>query len=418
MLFILIYVVLVIVRPQEYPGIVEQQLPLLPAALICALIAWGISKHKSLREPQYPLLLAFLAIMMISEVFNGWAGGAAEQLSQFAPTVAAFVLLSNASWTQRRVLIVMAVMTLCACVLAAHSVQQATTGMGWTETPPQEDGRIQYIGIFSDPNDIGLLFVSVLPMAFYLSSRGGLLGLLRLFWLAAAALLLYGVYLTSSRGALLAVVFMAGVFVWLRRGMVTAALIGVGALGGISLLPSRLQEIDASESSAAGRVDAWYEGLQMFQSQPIFGVGAGNFADYNELTAHNSFVLVLAETGIVGFTVWMAFVGYCFWMMYTLYRHQPELPDAASEASWNVERALGGTLLVALCGFFAAAFFLSRSYVIILYFTAALVVGEYTGARRRFPSLPEFRLSNDIGRWLIVSIVSVIVLYIVVRALL
>ncbi len=418
MLFILIYIALVIVRPQEYPGLVEAQLPLLPVALVCAVTAWAVSSHKSLRAPQYLLLVAFLGVAMLSEVVNGWAGGAIEEFSRFAPSVAAFVVLANASWTRRRVVTAMAVMTLCACVLAADGVQQAHTEVGWTGMPTEPGGRIQYLGIFNDPNDLGLLFVGVLPMAFYLSSQGGLLGLLRLFWLAAATLLLYGIYLTSSRGALVAVAFMAGTWVWMRRGLVTAAIIGGIGLSGMTLLPSRLQDIDASESSAAGRVDAWYEGLQMFQSQPLFGVGAGNFSDYNQLTAHNSFVLVLAETGIIGFTIWMAFVGYCFWMMFTLYHHNPDLADTKAAAAWRLERALGATLLIALCGFFAAAFFLSRSYVIILYFITALTVGEYAGARQRFPSLPEFRLWHDVGRWLIVSIVGIIALYVTVRVLL
>jgi len=419
MFFILIYIALVIVRPQEYPGLVEAGLPILSVALIVALLAWGISGRKSFAEPQYPLLLAFLAAVMFSEVANGWIGGALEQFWLFGPAVATFILLANALFTQQRVLIAMVTLVLCACVLAVHGVEQVETGIGWTGMPlVQDDGRIQYVGIFSDPNDLGLLFVSVLPMAFYLSSRGGLLGLARLFWLAAAALLLYGVYLTNSRGALLAVAALAGVWLWLRRGIVTAVVIGGLGLVGMTMLPSRLQDLDASESSAAGRVDAWYEGMQMFFSQPLFGVGAGNFTEHNYLTAHNSFVLVLAETGFVGFTIWLAFVGYCFRMMLTLYRHQPPLPDPVAEQSWNTERAIAGTMLLALCGFFAAAFFLSRSYTVVLYLLAALVVGEYSGARARFPSLPEFKLGRDAHRWPLIAIASIILLYIIIRVLL
>jgi len=419
MLFILIYLVLVIIRPQEYPGVVELELPLLSVALVVALIAWGISGRKKFDEPQYPLLFAFLAVVMFSQVVNGWAGGALKQFWQFGPAVAAFVLLASAVRTERQMVVAMATFVLSACVLAIHGVEQVQLGIGWTGMPlVQEDGRIQYVGIFSDPNDLGLLFVAVLPMAFYLSSRGGLVGLARLFWLATAALLLYGIYLTNSRGALLAVAAVVAVWLWLRRGIVTALVVGGVGLVGMTLLPSRLQELDASESSAAGRVDAWYEGMQMFLSQPLFGVGAGNFTEHNYLTAHNSFVLVLAETGFIGFTIWLAFVGYCFRMMLTLYRHQPPLPDRAAEQAWASERRIAATLFLVLCGFFAAAFFLSRSYVIILYLVAALVVGEYSGARERFPSLPEFNLGREAGRWLMIAIGSIVLLYLIIRILL
>jgi hypothetical protein len=61
-----------------------------------------------------------------------------------------------------------------------------------------------------------------------------------------------------------------------------------------------------SDASTAGRVDAWYAGLQMFKSAPLFGIGFGRFADSYERTAHNSFVLCLAELGIVGSTILVA----------------------------------------------------------------------------------------------------------------
>ncbi len=228
----------------------------------------------------------------------------------------AFVLLANALTTQARMIATMRVLVLCSFVLAMHGALQVekrhrldrhAAGAGRTHPVHR---------IFSDPNDLGLYFVSVLPMAFYLSKRGGLLGLAKLFWLAGAALLLYGVYLTNSRGALLAVALMAGVWLWLRRGLVIAALFGGIGLAAMMALPSRLQELDASEESAAGRVDAWYEGLQMFQEQPVFGVGAGNFTEPS-LSDRAQFIRAGARRDrFRRYTIWFAFVGYGFWMMF------------------------------------------------------------------------------------------------------
>ena len=267
---ILVYVALVIVRPQEYPGMVDSAASILPITLIAALLAWLASSPKRFAEPQYALIGAFLLTVMASELANGWAGGALQQLTQFGPTVAAFVILANALTTQKRLVITFVVFVLCSAILAVHGVEQKANGIGWTGMPlVQDDGRIQYVGIFSDPNDLGLLFVAALPMAVYLSSRGGLLGLARLIWLSLAGLLVYGVYLTNSRGAMLAVAAIVGVWLWLRRGLVTAAIVGGIGLAGIMMLPTRLQELDAGEESAAGRVDAWYVGIHLFMSQPV-----------------------------------------------------------------------------------------------------------------------------------------------------
>jgi O-antigen ligase len=413
---ILIYLILTIVRPQDYiQGLAS--VPLLPVVLVLAFLSWLASSAKNCAAPQFLILPAFLMVLMISQAINGWAGGALYELVQFAPTVIAFFILATSCTTQRRVTIAMKVFVLCSMVLALHGVEQIQTGVGWTGIPLIDDGRIQYVGIFNDPNDLGLLFAATLPMAFFLRRGAGFLA--RLFWLAGGLLLLYGIYLTNSRGAMLAVLVIAGAYVWHHRGMLTAGALGVVGLACMEMLSSRMQELDAGEESAAGRVDAWYAGMQMFLSHPLFGVGANNFTDYNNLTAHNSFVLVLAETGFVGFLLWLAFVGYSFRMMMVLLRYKPA-PASATEQAGLAEdqRATALTLLLSMCGMFAAAFFLSRSYMIVLYLFIAVVVGYYGGARERLPDLPGFNFSRDWWRWVPTTMGSIAGLYVLVAVLL
>jgi putative inorganic carbon (hco3(-)) transporter len=416
--FIMVYVVLVVIRPQDYPQFADDAPPVLPIVLAIALISWMISRDKSFAAPQYPLLAAFTVALMLSEAFNGWVGGMIDQLRLFGPTALSFLLLANVTTSVRRVRIAMAVFAICAAVLAAHGIQQAQLGVGWTGEELSQGTRIQYVGIFEDPNDLGLLFVMCVPMALYLSGRGGLMGLRRLFWLLATVALLWGIFLTNSRGAFVAIALSVALFVWYRKGAIAAGFLGGGFLVAMMALPSRMQDLEVSEESAFGRVDAWSEGFQMFMGQPILGVGAGNFTEYNALTAHNSFVLVLAETGVVGYVLWFLFVTYGFRMTLAVLRHKPEHVEASTISAWNTERALATTLLLAQAGFFAAAFFLSRSYVILLYMLAALVVGWYTGARERWSDLPPFELSRDLVRWPLFALGSIVVLYLIVKVLL
>jgi putative inorganic carbon (hco3(-)) transporter len=437
----MLYLLLVLIRPQDYPALVDSVgLPLQPIMLITAAGFWLLSPRKDFDAPQYPILLMFFGVMLLSHVFNGWIGGAIEQIGKFAPVVLAFVVFANGLDRRSRVLKIMATFALCAAVLAVHGIEQQQTGLGWTGVELSQGTRIQYVGIFNDPNDLGLLFVACIPMAAYLSSRGGLLGLRRLFWLVITGVLVYGVYLTDSRGALLALLAVMGVHVWQRKGVFVAGTLGAMAVAVLLALPSRFSEIDAEEESAQGRIESWYEGLQMFQGHPVFGVGPDMYTDYNPLTAHNSFVLILAETGIIGYTLWLAFVVYCFRMMWTGSRPQPmpawdELGDRDPEAD-DIEmdfiemdfealdarieegRAISMTLLLSLIGFFIAAFFLSRSYVIILYLLTALVVAHYADIRRDDPDLPRYLLADDALLWPAVGVGSAIFLYIVVKVLL
>jgi putative inorganic carbon (hco3(-)) transporter len=417
-LFITLYLLLVLLRPQDYPQFAGLGVPILPLALMAAAGAWIFSREKRFDAPQYLLLVMFYLSTCLSLIVFGWFGGAQQQFAEFLPTVIAFVLLANAVDTPARTRKTMALFVLCACVMAVHGIDQSIDGVGWTGQETVMDGRIQYVGIFSDPNDLGMLFVMSMPMALYLGTRGGLMGLRRLFWFAACALLFYGIYLTNSRGALLSVVTMTAAYLWIRKGPVFGGVLAAGALVMLKLMPSRLDELDVSESSASGRVDAWYEGMQMFIWKPLFGVGTGRFTDYHHLTAHNSIILVLAENGIIGFLFWFVFVGYCFWMMARLIRHDPELQDEADADDWAEARAKAIALMVALTGFFTAAFFLSRSYVILLYLLAALVVAHFSNVRERFPSVKGMRLSNDLVRWAILTPAAVVAFYLILKVLL
>lgn len=425
--FMMVYLVLVIIRPQDYPAVIDSPgAPWQPIALILAAVFWMFSARKSFAAPQYLLLPVFLLVAMISKIVNGWPGGALFVFVFFAPVLMAFVLLANAADTRSRLRTVMAVFVACATVLSVHGIEQSMTGIGWTGVGMSQETRIQYVGIFNDPNDLGMLFIMCLPMAIYLGSRGGLLGLRRLLWWGMAAVLVYGIFLTDSRGTMLALVAILGVYVWQKRGLVMAGLLAAGAMGGLIAMPSRMQELDASEASAAGRIDSWYEGIQMFIGNPLFGVGAGGYTDVNPLTAHNSFVLVLAEMGIIGFTLWLAIVGYSFKMTLSMLKRgddimddvPAEIPDETVVSEWRDDRALTLTLLLSLSGFFVAAFFLSRSYVVILYLLVALVVANYVRLRETYASLPVFSLDKDLVRWPIYSVLWVVGLFVMVKVLL
>ena len=472
-LLILVYLGFAIIRPQDYlPGM--SGMPVMSVTLMLAFGGWLLRGARTSGAPQFLLLPLFVLIAMISMVVNGWSGGVGTVLDQMVPPLIVFFVLASTIDDQRRTAATFTVIGLCAMVLALHGVQQASQGVGWTGMSIGEDGRIRYVGIFNDPNDLGLLFVMTLPMLFCLAARADFLG--RWFWRAGIVLLLAGVYLTKSRGTQLAVLVMGAVWLWQKRGLFTAGALSFAGLVGLMLLPStRMNDLDPDEESAFGRVDAWYQGFDMFRTHPLFGVGFGNFTDYNTLTAHNSLMLVLAETGFLGFVTWLAFIGYGFWMMWRLLHLQSGLAQAvqataravatarpqarlalvralpagtdaeqrrqaivrrpaiamagtgtavehaigaAADRQARDEQALSLALFCALCGFFTAAFFLSRSYNIMLYTLVAIVVGHYASMRKRHDTLPRFTLSTSGWRWLPISLAIIMVLYVLVAVLL
>src|SRR5699024_9326935 len=136
------YLMLVLVRPQEYPQLADLGIPLLPIALVMALLAWLFSRHKRFDEPQYLILPVFVLMTSGSIALNGWVGGALDQFTLFAPSLVAFVVLANTTTTPRRMVWVIVLFTASAVLMAAHGVGQKADGVGWTGMPLVDDGRI------------------------------------------------------------------------------------------------------------------------------------------------------------------------------------------------------------------------------------------------------------------------------------
>ena len=136
--------------------------------------------------------------------------------------------------------------------------------------------------------------------------------------------------LTQSRGAWIAFV-VASVFLFAvawRRGWISAKLPVAIALGtAIMLAPvyhivgSRLSQSD--EGAAASRIPLIKMGVRVIADNPVVGVGSGNShlallqqsgtLPYRQewfYMVHNQYVLVGAETGLVGLIFFLGFLGY------------------------------------------------------------------------------------------------------------
>ena len=252
---------------------------------------------------------------------------------------------------------------------------------------PREIPRIRALGFMHDPNDLAVGMIVAL----------GLIGgawrpswkLQHVLLAAAAGALVYGIYLTRSRGGALALVVVVWRFAARRIGPVPALalllLLGAGVVaqdfGGRSLST----ELD---ESASERVVAWTEGFEMLKMQPVLGVGYGRFVDFHTLTAHNSLVLCFAETGLVGCFFWVGLV------VITLLELQGLKVLPASDTFDEGAGQYAEALQLALIGFLTAAFFLSRTFVPTLYLIvglsaalAAIVRDE--GTTISLPALPE-----------------------------
>jgi O-antigen ligase len=226
--------------------------------------------------------------------------------------------------------------------------------------------RIQGIGIFSDPNDLALALVIVLPYLFLkLVERAKP-------WekiLAAAAMLVlvYALYLTSSRGGMLAFGVLMLILFSRRYGILPGIILGSVLMFAVFVVVPRMMTISMDEASSYGRVEAWGLGLDLFEQFPFFGVGTGSFTEYHFRTAHNSFVLCAAELGVFGLLPWIM-------LIYLSIKNNHFVSRNTTEAHMEEVLIYADTIRYGLIAFVLGAYFLSRTYSELLFVLIGLSV--------------------------------------------
>jgi O-antigen ligase len=153
-------------------------------------------------------------------------------------------------------------------------------------------------------------------------------GAWRKYFGVCAAIIFVADLLTFSRGGYVGLIFGVGTFFLLlifRNAEWEKQLIKIGA-GGIvivailiSPLGTRLfSSFSSDDGSKIERVRLWQEAIELIALRPIIGAGLGNYpllvkpsADYREpFYAHNLFLDIALETGIVGFFFFLSFLFY------------------------------------------------------------------------------------------------------------
>jgi len=180
------------------------------------------------------------------------------------------------------------------------------TGAGFGGTEAYQ-GRIQAVGIFSDPNDLALIINTVLPLVvlWLLQSRSLLV---RFYAVGVIIIFVYAIFLTASRGGLLCLGLMAILVGMKKFGKFVGVGAGLAIMAALVVLGPRMNTISTEEASSYGRLEAWVLGMSLFKGSPFFGVGFGNFMEYHFRTAHNSFVLCCSELGLFGLYPWLMLI--------------------------------------------------------------------------------------------------------------
>jgi hypothetical protein len=239
------------------------------------------------------------------------------------------------------------------------------------------EGRVRYRGIMEDPNELAMALSVALAFGFALfQARRTLSRAL----LATGALALFGLctIFTKSRSGQLAFLGVMGTYLLRRLGWVgiaAAALLGapVMLLGG--------RDDAGADQSTMERIECWATAIDMFRGSPIWGVGKTQFTEHHYLTAHNSFMLALGETGLPGLFLFTTVIYLAFKASLTSSR------DAVTADA--PARVWGNAMFASLCAMIISAFFLSQTDRVVVWTMVGMAGGLASAARARDP---EWRL--------------------------
>jgi hypothetical protein len=254
------------------------------------------------------------------------------------------------------------------------------------------DGRVRYRGELHDPNEVSLAICAgalSLLIAFALRKRRSFGAVV--CW-SGVAIVVWTVFMTQSRGGLVAALLVPGVYLLRRYGLKAAIPAGLVALP-VVMLGGRSGE--AADVSTTLRYEAWAAGLDMFKHSPIFGVGARQFTDHNYLTAHNAYVLTLSELGLPGMILFVTVIYLSVKALVVGLRELRGVPEAEVATVW------GMALLASMAGILFQINTLSFAYHSVLWIFFGLV-GAWCSAVRYHR--PDFQVRMTWRDLIIVSL--------------
>ena len=230
------------------------------------------------------------------------------------------------------------------------------------------------LGPSNDPNYEALSLVLTVPLAIWLAQYEG-----RDLWKwvgrICSPILAFAVFVSQSRGGLLALFVMAAL-AWVnsRRKKRLAILLVAAAASMFAIAPGemleRIQQIQfqgeaksGPEASTRERIELARAGIHMMEAHPVLGVGMGQFKlvefHYNPVldnfkVAHNTYVQLGAEGGVPTLALYLAILT----LSLATCRRAQKLPGLPEDIA-----ALALSFQIGLIGIVVAEVFLTATYV-------------------------------------------------------
>ena len=376
------------------------KIPLMLALASLTALGWHFVLTKSIQPyltNQLHWFIGFFVIVTVGLVFSTNRGMA---ISAYTGSYAKIAIMVFAiAWlvrSKREFAITNIMIVICGILIAIVALQNKANGIGLVEGTRVTIGR-SFGSILGDPNDLALVLSFPISFAAGLALTKGLNRGVRLLGLVGFFLIASAIIATQSRGGLLAILAVGGVFA-LAKIKSKLLIISLGAVAGIALLAmagisgrsSGGAAEEGVDASAAGRLYAWEAAFNMANTHPLTGVGLDNFTvsyffysnhwDGMNHAVHSTGFGVLAETGYIGLCVFIVMVYKTVTAMKSLVKAlEPSYlaGQCPAELFCSAQAILAG-----LAGFCISGTFLTQGFTWPIYILLALSIAIQTATKR------------------------------------
>jgi O-antigen ligase len=314
------------------------------------------------------LLLVWLSLSLL------WAENPSrvvEDLWHWIALAGLLLVLATTLRTRRAIQLVFAAFVVGALASVLYGVMFSNS----LTQPGDASARLQGAG--GDPNALAASLVAAVVLAGALAASSPR-PWVRAVSVGAIPLLVAGLVASQSRGGGLAALLTVLVaFVVFERGRVHVAAFTLLAIGAammwFSTTPGAWERLTNFDAGGGGRSTLWTGGWRAAKDHPVAGVGLNNFRDVGPDYArqpgqledvqilaerprfvHNTYLQLLAENGVLGLLLYLAFTFGCLRAMWMAARRFKAMQSTALET-------LARAALVATISMMIAAFFLSAA---------------------------------------------------------
>lgn len=404
-LFVLLFVIFSFFRIHEvFPQIYNFKIPLLLSLASLGALFWHVclsGKVTIYWRRELTLMSIFFVLAIIGIIL---ASNRPIAIEYFKGIYWKIIIMTFAiAWlsrTEKDFALASRLITFFGMLVGLVALSNQINAIGLVEGTRVTIGR-DIGSVLGDPNDLAL--VLMFPVAFACSfiMTPNIQGLNKLLGLISVVVLFLAIIATQSRGGLLGMMAILGVFGYRRieskslffgLGIVVACSLFVFA--GISDRASGGAAEEGIDASAMGRLYAWEAAFGMAVHNPFSGVGLNNFYsnyyyysphwDGLNHAVHSTWFGILAETGFLGLIVFIIAIGA---LLKSAMNSLKQIEDHLSQVNPAIH-ATAQAVLAGLIGTIVSATFLTQGFTWPIYILAALVVAI---AQWNAKNLPEKR---------------------------